>query len=315
MGMEYARLGQGGPLVSRIAFGCEALGGYDYGDVNHQELHGAVGKALDLGINFFDTADVYGLGRSEEQLAMALGARRHDVVIGTKFGVNWKENPDGSRALTVRDASPRRVFEAVEGSLRRLRIESIPLYMIHWPDPDVPIADTMRALIQCQREGKIQHIGYSNADAATLVQAHRVGALSAVQVPYSIGRRMVEREIAPTCEKLGIGMVTYAALAHGLLTGKYDASTSFPMSDRRHRLPEFQGAELERYLRIIERLREVSGRYGKTMAQVALRWVLDYPSTTVVVVGARTDQQVLENVSALGWSLSATDRAFLSEPG
>ena len=136
--MEYITLGQTGLCVSRLVFGCEQLGSYDWGKIDDQEAIAAVQRALDLGINFFDTADVYGLGRSEELLADALGSRRHEVIIATKFGINWEIDPQGGRAKTFRDATPGRVLEAVEGSLRRLKLDSIPLYQVHWPDPNVP---------------------------------------------------------------------------------------------------------------------------------------------------------------------------------
>ena len=175
--MEYTTLGQTGFRVSRIAFGCEQLGGYDWGKVNEKEAIAAVNRALDLGVNFFDTADVYGLGRSEENLAKALGSRRHEVIIATKAGVNWEIEPRGGRARTFLDSSPKRIVEAVECSLRRLKLDSIPLYQVHWPDQAVPVSDTMEALIKCQDQGKIQHIGYANithTELSDAVEIHRV---------------------------------------------------------------------------------------------------------------------------------------------
>lgn len=311
MDMEYTTLGESGLRVSRLAFGCEALGGYDWGKVDDQESIAAVRRALDLGINFFDTADVYGLGRSEEMLSRALGARRREVVIATKFGINWELYPGGGRARTFRDSSPKRVVEALEGSLRRLKLDSIPLYQVHWADPDVSVRDTMEALVKCQEQGKIQHIGYSNATCKALYEAHQIHQLASLEVPYNLGDRTIEEGTIPCCMELGIGVLAYEPFAQGLLTGKYDRNSKFGEDDRRHRLKHFQGIELERYLKIVDMLKKIALRYGRSPAQVALRWVLDNTSITAAIVGIKTPDQADENVCALGWELSPADVAYL----
>jgi len=309
--MEYTTLGHTGIRVSRLALGGGPLGGYDWGQVDEREAMAAVRQALDLGINLFDTADAYGLGKSEERLSKALGPQRHEVVVATKFGVSWEEDPTGGRARTFLDSSAKRVVQALEGSLRRLKMDSIPLYQVHWPDPKVPTEETMAALVQCQEQGKIQQIGYSNATPQILSQVHQIHPLASLQVPYNLGCRAIEQETIPLCMSLGIGVLVYGPLAQGLLTGMYDRQSRFGQDDQRHRLPHFHGAELERYLRLVDRLREVAHGYGKLPAQVALRWVLDKQAITSAIVGVKTPAQTVENAGATGWNLSAEDIAYL----
>lgn len=309
--MEYATLGQTDVRISRIGFGGEQLGGHDWGKFAEKECIAAIDRALELGINFFDTADVYGLGKSEEVLATGLGSQRHEVVIATKFGVNWEHDSDAGRARTFYDASPKRVVEAVEGSLRRLKIDSIPLYQVHWPDPSVPVADTMEALVKCQEQGKIQHIGYANATPAVIAQAFQVHRLESLQAPYNLLHRRIEGATIQCCAALQMSVLAYGPLAQGLLTGKYGRNSTFAPDDRRHRLRHFQGSELDRSLEIVDRLREVSSSYGKSITQVALRWVLDSPSVTAAIVGMKTPGQADENAGAACWKLSATEVAYL----
>ena len=181
--MEYVRLSGTDLVISRVGFGCEPLGGTDWGHVGESDAVAAVSRALDLGISFFDTADVYGLGRSEEILSRALGKRRKDVVIATKFGVNWHRGPKEGRAQTFFDCSSRRAIEALEGSLRRLRVDCISLYLVHWPDPNTPIGETMQTLMKCREAGKIQHIGVSNFPVSLIREAHQAGSVVAVELP------------------------------------------------------------------------------------------------------------------------------------
>lgn len=310
--MDYARLGATDLVVSRIGFGCEPLGGTDWGPVDEKVVFAAVEKALGLGINFFDTADVYGLGRSEEKLFQALGRKRHEVIIATKFGVSWRSDSDSSRARTYYDSSPRRVVEALEGSLRRLRLDRIPLYQINWPDQSTPIADTMEALRRCQEVGKIGYIGCCNFSPIWIREAHRVTPLASLQAEYSLLERTLEQETLACCEELGIGVLVWGPLAQGLLTGKFTPGVSFGADDRRSRLGKFQGEALERNLDLAERLRAIGQRYGRTPPQVALRWILDNPSITCAITGIKDPSQVEENVAAIGWSLSEQDRTDLA---
>lgn len=309
--MEYAELGQGGPAVSRLGLGCEPLGGTDWGSVDARQAAAAVGRALDLGITLFDTADVYGLGRSEERLSEALGRRRHEVVIVSKFGVAWDSDEGGGRAKTRRDCSPAHVRAALEASLRRLRLERVPVYLIHWPDPATPVAETMAALLQCQSEGKIGVIGVSNFPAALMAEARRSGPVTAIEVSYSLIDRAAERELLPNARAARAGVIAYGTLAQGLLGGRYGPDSRFGDDDRRHRLAHFAPDAWPRNRELLGRLERTARETGHGVAEVAIRWVLEHPSVTCAIVGARSPDQVEANARALGWRLDRGSRQFL----
>jgi aryl-alcohol dehydrogenase-like predicted oxidoreductase len=313
--VEYVTLPRTDLRVSRIALGCEPLGGVDWGAVDAELARRAVARALELGVNVFDTANVYGLGKSEENLADALGPRRHNVVIVTKGGMTWQSDPGAGRARIALDGSPANMMATVEGSLRRLRIDCIPVFLLHYPDPGVPVAATIEALCRCREAGKIRHIGLSNCSVSDIEAADRVERLAAVELRYSLLERGIEEGVLPWCCKADIGVLAYGPLAQGLLTGKYARGSTFGTDDRRRRLPHFQGEGLERGLQVVQGLRQVGQRNGKSPAQVALRWVLDSPGVTSAVVGAKTADQMDENVGALDWTLEGADREWLSQSG
>ncbi|MHB9035044.1 MAG: aldo/keto reductase [Armatimonadota bacterium] len=310
--MEYLPLVSGGPKVSRVAFGCEPLGGTDWGTVDDDLTIAAVHRALDMGVNFFDTADVYGLGRSEKMLAKALGSRRDQVVIASKFGCAWDEQSSGLRARVHIDCSPTRLEVAIKGSLSRLGVDHIDLYYIHKPDLNTPLEATLEAMVRLRESGVIGHIGVSNFSAQMVREANAITPIAAVQLHYSIVHRSVEVNLLDTCRELGIGVVAYGALAQGLLTGKFDKNARFATSDRRHRLPHFQGEALRRNLRTVERIRDFGASLGKTPSQVAARWVLDHPAVSCAVVGAKSPKQLEENVGVCGWMLTELQRLALA---
>lgn len=309
--MEYTTLSHTDLVVSRIGFGCEPLGGTDWGKVDEQTAINAVARALELGVTMFDVADIYGLGKAERVLSQALGSRRHEVVIVSKFGINWQSDPAGGRARTFRDCSPARVVEALEQSLRRLQIDTMPLYLIHWPDPNTPIEATMEALLKCQQEGKIRHIGVSNFSLPLLQAANQTHPLAALELQYNLIERTADQEVLPYCREQEMSVLAYGPLAQGLLTGKYGLQTTFDTDDRRHRLPHFQGDNLTRHLQMVERLKVVARMHQKTPAQVALRWVLDQPGLSCVIVGAKSPIQIEMNVAASGWQLTPEDVDFI----
>ncbi|BCV20674.1 aldo/keto reductase [Moorella sp. Hama-1] len=292
--------------------GCEILGGRDWGKIDEHLASNAVLRALDYGVNTFDTADVYGLGRSEQELSRILGVRRHDVVIITKCGVRWAENPAGERAKTWYDSSPEYVVRSIENSLRRLRIECIPLYLVHWPDPNTPIDMTLDALVRCQEAGKIRYFGLSNFPGVKVMEANRICKLGAIEILYNLVNRECETDVLPIAQALGLGVLAYGALAQGLLTGKYTRTSVFDQTDRRHRLWHFSPEAWPVNQRLLKRLSRVAASYGKTLAQIAIRWVLDQPGVTAAIVGAKSPEQVDANVGALHWSLSEDERQFLA---
>lgn len=309
--MECTTLSSTDLRVSRIAFGCEPLGGTDWGRVDIPQAIAAVRRAHELGINVFDTADVYGLGRSEQMLSEALGARRHDVIIITKFGVNWQVPDGGGRARTFVDASPKHAVAALHDSLRRLRVDCIPLYLIHAPDSQTPLSSTLEVLQRCREEGKIRYVGVSNFSAQLICEAHGIERLAAAELQYNLIHREAEEEIVPECRELGIDLLAYGPLAQGLLAGKYEESARFGTDDRRSRLPHFQAERISRHLAVVDRLRELGRRFHKTPSQLALRWVLDAPCVACAIVSAKTPAQVEDNVGACGWCLQGDERAYL----
>lgn len=287
------------PGLSRICFGCEPLGGADWGQVSVPDIASAIARALELGVNFFDTADVYGLGMSETRLSEILGPRRHDVVIATKGGLSWQEAGSGQRADISRNSSPAYLRSAVEASLRRLRLERLPVYFIHWPDPGTEIKDTFELLAKLQEEGKIAHIGCSNFRAAQVRAACEVSKVSFVQLPVNLLGEDVEPEMARLVKEKAISVVAYNVLANGLLTGKYNANSQFAQDDRRARLPLFQG---EAYRRALYQVAEISARAeaeNLTCAQYAISSVLRRGDVVSAILGVKNRAQIEENYSAI----------------
>lgn len=299
--VEYQRLGRTALDISRLGFGCWAIGGHGYGRVDDAESISAIRRALDLGVNWFDTADIYGFGHSEKILAEALGNKGVEVVIGTKFGICW----DGS-GRTYRDCSPERVFKAVDDSLRRLRIDCIPIYHIHWHDGRTPIVSTMEALCRCQEAGKIRYIGCSNLSMDLIKEARTVADMSVVQVMCNVIQQPTETEMT-ALKRFGMAMTAYGVLGRGLLTGKYDSNVSFGENDTRAKDENFSGRLLERNLAVVARLRSIGKRYGKSPAHVAIRFVLDRFGFAGAMIGHKTSNEVEDNVRCLHWTLDDED--------
>jgi len=306
--MEAAPLGRTGIAIGRVGFGCAAIGGYDYGAADDRESLAAAQAALDAGVTFFDTADVYGLGHAEEVLGRALAGRVSDVVVATKVGVRW----DAS-GRTTRDLSPAWVVEALEGSLKRLGVDCIPLYQLHWPDPATPLAETLAALERCREAGKIRHLGCCNFPLELVEAAQASGRLESVQVPLSLAQGEWVSAASACVSRWGMSVLCYNSLAQGLFGGRYHGSTTFSSDDLRSRSTLFQGGQKEHNLAILERVRVVAARLDRSPAEVAIRWVLDQPSVTCAIAGARRAEQVQQNVRAAGWRLTAADAHYLSE--
>jgi len=304
--MEYKNLGLTDLKISYIGFGGDPIGGHGWGKVKDKDSIAAIHKALELGINFFDTADIYGLGHSEKILSKALGKHRKKVIIATKLGLKWNHETK----ITQRDLSPEHIINAVEGSLRRLRIDRIPLYQIHYPDPKTLIQKTMEVLEKLKKAGKIQYIGCSNFLDKLIDESQKYGRLESLQTSYNILDRKGEKTLFGTCHKFKMSILAYGPLAQGLLTGKYGPNTKFAPNDRRSRqtYKNFHGKRFEASLMILEKIKKIAAKYNKTCTQVALRWILGNPSITTIIVGAKTPEQIEQNVKAIGWTLKPKDR-------
>jgi len=309
--MQYKKLGLTNLKVSCLGFGGCPIGAHGWGKVKDKDSVNAIRKAVDLGINFFDTADTYGLGHSEEILAMALGENRKKVVIATKGGVVW----DPVVKKSHYDLSPQHLRTAVEHSLRRLKIDCLPLYQLHYPDPQTPIGETVQALEILKKEGKIQYIGFSNFSAESITEAQKYGRFESSQTSYNLIDRSAEKTLFSVCRQLKMSVLVYGPLAQGLLSGKYTADNHFGPDDRRSRAvyKNFHDQRLKANLVIIEELKKIAQKYQKTCAQIALRWILDNPLITTVIVGAKTPQQIQENCNTLDWTLAPEDERSLAQ--
>jgi aryl-alcohol dehydrogenase-like predicted oxidoreductase len=297
--MESINIG-GLPLpASRIGLGTWAIGGWMWGGSDEWQAIRTIQTAVDQGINLIDTAPVYGFGRSEELIGRALrtGGRRAHTIIATKVGVEWI---DGH---IYRNASPERIREEVENSLRRLRTDYIDLYQVHWPDPSVPIEETANAMGKLLMEGKIRAIGVSNYDAEQLARFQMIAPVHAVQPPYNLFERAAEHSIIPYAESRAMTVLAYGSLCRGLLTGAIRSPTSFPPDDLRTLDPKFQQPRLGQYLAAVAQLEELAkSQYGKSVLALAIRWVLDRGST-IALWGARRPDQLAPVGDVLGWHL------------
>ncbi len=310
--MEYRQFGKTGLEVSAIGFGCWEIGG-TYGPIDEARFECAVQQAIDSGINCFDTAEAYGRGVSEQALARALGDRRRDVLIVTKFGVGYDEMPNR------RDSSRGRVMTSIENSLRRLRTDHVDVYLVHWPDPLTPLEETMRALDDVVQQGKARFIGVSNFRLAQIEAAMGCRRIDVVQYAWNMFDRRMEAEIFPYCAARQIGVMAYGSLAYGLLSGAFHAGMRFEESDWRSKggmlgtinlfRTLFGPEHFPRNLAAVEDLKRLAAKYGKTLPQFALRWTSSNPVVGAALVGFRDPAEVGENLGALGWTISAADRA------
>lgn len=293
--MHSSAIGRSGLKVSALGLGCNNFGM----KIDQDAAEGVVNAALDAGITLFDTADIYAKGRSEEILGAALGSRRGDVVVATKFGAPMASGPYGG------GSSRRHIIRACEASLRRLDTDHIDLYYQHYPDPDTPVEETLRALDDLVRAGKVRYAAASNlsgwevADAVHTARRLGGGGFAAVQVEWNLLARDVEQELVPAAEHFGLGVIPYYPLASGLLTGKYRLDADFPEGSRLASLPYFAGVATESNFAAVERLRALADKSGRSMVGLALSWLAAQPSVPSVLVGATSAEQVAANAAAL----------------
>ncbi len=297
--MEKVALGQQGLLVSRLGLGCMGMSEF-YGDRDEQESLRTLDAALDSGITFFDTADMYGNGENEQFISPFIRQHRNEVVIATKFGNVRGE--DGSY-LGI-SGKPEYVREACEKSLKRLGVDTIDLYYQHRVDPNVPIEETIGAMGELVREGKVRYLGMSEAAPETIRRAHAVFPITALQTEYSLWSRDVEDEILPICRELGIGFVPYSPLGRGFLTGQIRSFDDLAEDDFRRFSPRFQGENFQKNLDLVDRIREIASEKNCAPSQLALAWLLAQGDDIVPIPGTKKTKYLLENVGAVNVKLT-----------
>ena len=313
-------LGNSDMSLTPIGFGAWAIGGGDWqfswGSQDDNDSIAAIHRALDMGINWIDTAAIYGLGHSEEIVGRALKATGRKPYIFTKCSMRW----DGSRSI-YRSLKADSVIEEVENSLRRLDVDVIDLYQIHWPDPDAEIEEGWETLARLREEGKVRWIGVSNFSVEQMGRAQRITPITSLQPPYSMLRRAIEEKILPYTKANGIGVINYSPMVSGLLTGKMTASraASLPADDWRRRNVEFNEPRLSRNMRLVELLREIGAGHGVEPGVVAIAWTLHNHAVTAAIVGGRSAEQVDGVAPAMEFRLSEVEyariNAFLAENG
>jgi aryl-alcohol dehydrogenase-like predicted oxidoreductase len=300
MTLETTQLGSSGIEVTRICLGCWQMGISEWSDVEDEASIATIHRALDLGINFLDSAEVYGRGHSEEVVGKALKGRREQVVIGTKVG---------HRNLR-RDA----VRSALEGSLGRLQTDYVDLYQIHWPWREVPPEETLEAMTELKQEGKIRAIGVSNFGMDVLSRSVQAAKIDSLQPPFSIVWREIDDEVLPFCTEHNVAVLAYSPMAQGLILGKFKSKDDLP-DDCRGRNVLTRDGIWEKVLAVSDVVAAMGEKYGKSPAQVALNWVLATPGITCAIAGSRRPEHIADSVGALGWEMDSDDYDGLSELG
>jgi myo-inositol catabolism protein IolS len=308
--MEYRPFGSTGIQISAMGFGCWEIGG-GYGSIEETEFIKAVNRALDIGVNSFDTAEAYGFGASEKSLAKALGSRRKEAVITTKFGVGYPKAPN------YRDSTRQRVMESIEKSLQALNTDYVDVYLVHWPDRNTPFEETMRALDDLVKQGKVRAVGLSNFKLEEIDACMKARRVDVVQYCWNMFDRRMADEIFPYCKEHNIGVMAYGSLAYGMLTGTLTEESPFEKGDWRSKGGRLGNINLfqhlfgpEHYLknlRAVEDLKKMAAKYGKSLPQLALRWTTSNPVVSTALTGCRNPREVDDNAGALGWTIADAD--------
>src|ERR1039457_3460083 len=310
--MNKRTLGANGPEVSAIGLGCMGMSAF-YGTTDEQEATATIHRALELGCNFLDTSDMYGPHTNERLVGAAIAGKRDEVFLATKFGIKLEPGAPGGAPKRSVDGSPAYVREACEGSLGRLKVEHIDLYYQHRVDPHTPVEDTVGAMAELVKEGKIRHIGLSEASAETIRRAHAVHPITAVQSEYSLWTGDVEPEILPTLNELGIALVAYSPLGRGFLSGRFTSTDELDEGDYRRYGPRFTGENLRENLKLAELVKELAGGKGITPGQLALAWVLHRGEHIVPIPGTKRVSYLEENLAAAEVRLSEEEVERITE--
>jgi len=312
--MEQRQFGNTDLVASAVGFGTWEMSTTMYGHIDVDEAARAVNMAIDRGITLFDTAEVYGPYHSEELLAKALGNRRNEIVLVTKVGFDYDDTPQ----VIGRNSKKGHIIEHTDDCLRRLDTDFVDLMLIHWPDHDTPIEETMEGLEELKQSGKIRHYGVSNFNIDMMEECEQYGHIAANQVGYNMYDRRMESRVLPWCQANGVGYMAYGSLGFGLLTGAFTPETTFEEGDWRRsgnafNLPLFQEEHFRKEVEVTNRLVELADGYNKTVAQLALAWVLDHPAVSCALVGMRNERELEENVAATDWKLNEEIRIGINE--
>lgn len=300
--MEYRKLGNSNLEVSKIGYGAWGIGGAPFwkNEGNQSSLN-SIKKAYDLGINFFDTAPVYGFGHSEELIGKALKPVRDKVIIATKCGLRWDKETLGS---IRKDASRVSILEEIDQSLKRLDTDVIDLYQVHWPDVETGQEETMDTLLELQAKGKIRHIGVSNYSSEQIKDCIKYGEIASLQPEFSLLAREIQSGTVSVCLENNIGIIAYSPLGSGVLTGKYNKNTNFKDWRSKGIIGTFTGEGFFKNIEKVDRLKEIADIENKTCGQIAINWVLRQAGITTALVGVKNPAQVEENLKAVGWEPS-----------
>lgn len=308
--MEERRIGDSDLVCSALGFGTWEMSGVSYGQIDVEEASRTVNAAIDGGITLFDTAEIYGPFISEELLGQALGRRRKDVILVTKVGMGWDEH----NKFVAYDNRRDNILQRFEGCLKRMRTDWVDLLLIHWPDHKTPHEETMGALEALKAAGKIRYYGVSNYNVPMMLACQCYGHIVANQVGYNLFDRRMEARVLPYCAAQNIGFMSYGTLAYGLLTGALKPTTTFEPPDWRHNriafgLPLFQREHYLKELKVVEKLKRLAAQYDRTVAQLAIAWVLGGQAVSVALIGVKNRSEMAENIKATEWKLTAEIRS------